>query len=424
MRGGSDAEVVSASPILPPQLHRILACSILLLAEAFCLSFYFDALPLSLTSSLLSWLGYSGYVLKVTLVFAVAIVLALGPKLLILLNSSGYARGLQLPGDLLRILLHVFCFAVVFLVSAALFTEGQGDDLLGSFWLLGVSATAISWAYLVAPAAFWILLLRQHWIALSLAGISALLALGVAIGAQNLWGPLASATFSACSLLLSQIYPGIIVEESQFLLGAGEFVVRIGEQCSGYEGIGLIVIFTALYLSLYRDEFRFPRALWLFPLGMVSIWCFNVIRIVLLIVIGQEISPDIAIGGFHSQAGWVMFIVVAVAMLLLAERSPLFSASAIAGRSAIPATGSIQGDGRLTPPAAMLIPIIALFSSILLTGLFTVTVDWLYPLRVLIVGAALYWVWPVLRLTSPASWWWGGWCGRCGVCFMAVAGAA
>ena len=84
--------------------------------------------------------------------------------------------------------------------------------------------------------------------------------------------------------------------------------------------MGLITAFTAFYLWLFRKELRFPRALMLLPIGIVVIWCFNIIRITTLIAIGTSLSPEIAVTGFHSQAGWISFITVTLLLLWLAHR--------------------------------------------------------------------------------------------------------
>jgi exosortase/archaeosortase family protein len=64
------------------------------------------------------------------------------------------------------------------------------------------------------------------------------------------------------------------------------FKVRISPECSGYEGIGLILAFLSVYLWILAPRSRFPGALLLLPLGAAAIWIINAVRIVLLIAIG------------------------------------------------------------------------------------------------------------------------------------------
>ena len=67
-------------------------------------------------------------------------------------------------------------------------------------------------------------------------------------------------------------------------------------KCSGYEGIGLVLIFSGFYLFIFHKEFFFPQALLLLPIGVITIWFFNIARIAILVAIGAEISPELAVG--------------------------------------------------------------------------------------------------------------------------------
>ena len=108
-------------------------------------------------------------------------------------------------------------------------------------------------------------------------------------------------------------------------LGTDRFWVTVGVPCSGYEGIGLMAVYLVVYLTLFRQHLRFPRAFLLVPLALAAVWLANVVRLAALVWIGDRVSPSLAIGGFHSQAGWVGFNVVAAGLLVLAHRSRLFT---------------------------------------------------------------------------------------------------
>jgi len=199
--------------------------------------------------------------------------------------------------------------------------------------------------------------------------------LGIALFSQQLWGPLSEMTFTVSSSLFGVFYPEVVSEPDQFVLRTGSFVVRIAAACARYDGIGLMIVFPRLYrappLSFFRHDFRFPQALLLFPIGIAVIWCFDALRIVALIAIGHEISPDIALGGFHSQAGWLAFVLVAAGSLVMAYRVSFFSH---ATRSA--KTSPINRN------VALLLPLIALSSTTVLTAALSSDFDWLYPVRV------------------------------------------
>ena len=99
------------------------------------------------------------------------------------------------------------------------------------------------------------------------------------------------------------------------VIGARDFSVVIDASCSGYEGVALVLIFLGLFLWSFRDRLLFPRALLLIPLGVGLIWLLNAVRIAVLVAIGAHVSPAMALEGFHSQAGWVSFLLVTVGLM-------------------------------------------------------------------------------------------------------------
>ena len=93
-------------------------------------------------------------------------------------------------------------------------------------------------------------------------------------------------------------------DPSTLTIGAGDFDITVARDCSGVQGIGLIVVFTAVWLWLHHAEWRFPQALVLVPIGMAVIWLLNCVRIAALVFIGSAGAPQAAVGGFRlRQAG-------------------------------------------------------------------------------------------------------------------------
>jgi len=45
----------------------------------------------------------------------------------------------------------------------------------------------------------------------------------------------------------------------------------------------------------------------------------------LLVMFGTQVSPQIPLGGFHSQVGWLGFIAVALGMVAVTRRMPFFA---------------------------------------------------------------------------------------------------
>jgi exosortase E/protease (VPEID-CTERM system) len=163
------------------------------------------------------------------------------------------------------------------------------------------------------------------------------------------------------------------------VFGTPEFLVNIAPQCSGYEGIGLVTVFLALYLWLFRSGIRFPQAFVLFPIGALAIWLANVVRIAALVAIGTSYSPALAEGGFHSQAGWMSFVGLALGFIAITHRMRFFSSVGLDGAAE-----------EINPiAAALLVPFLVLMGSMMITAAFSQGFDLLYPVRVVATAAAL-----------------------------------
>ena len=156
--------------------------------------------------------------------------------------------------------------------------------------------------------------------------------------------------------------------------------MRVTPVCSGYEGIGLIIVFLSAYLVGFRKRFRFPHVLLLLPISILAVWLFNVMRIVALILIGDAGYPEIAIGGFHSKAGWLFFCGIAIGALWASQHVRWFAADPNSPRGTV-----------VNPSAPFLVPLLAVVATSLVTGLFVVELDYFYPLRVVIGLLALAW---------------------------------
>jgi exosortase E/protease (VPEID-CTERM system) len=151
-------------------------------------------------------------------------------------------------------------------------------------------------------------------------------------------------------------------------------------------------------LWLFRRELRFPAAFLLLPIGVATIWIANALRIVLLIAIGTAGWPAVALGGFHSQAGWISFSLIAIGLVALALRSRWFVAEAARDGASRPADATV----------AWLAPFVAVTATAMVTGAFAAGIDWLYPLR---IAAAVVVLWAFRRQYAALvrSWTWSWW---------------
>jgi exosortase E/protease (VPEID-CTERM system) len=316
----------------------------------------------------------------------------------VLVWASSQGKLLQLPifqeyshNPWRMVLAHWGAFASFFWVTISL-TEGRAvSSPLAVFWVLAWAATGLAagffWMLLAAmPAKAWIRLVRQN-APLVLAGIIIMAGFWFLrfIG-NSKWVPLFGPTFRVAEGLLSVLGQEVVCQPADLLLGTEQFAVGIYPACAGYEGIGLISVFVGSYWWFFRGSLRFPQAFVLLPCGILVIWLFNAVRITLLVLFGTYVSPEIALGGFHSASGWIGFIAVALGLVAMTRRIPFFAA----GHS------EVQRSAREEDPtAAYLAPLMALLAIILVTRTFSSGsgFDWFYPVRVLGTAAAVWYFW-------------------------------
>jgi exosortase E/protease (VPEID-CTERM system) len=212
---------------------------------------------------------------------------------------------------------------------------------------------------------------------------------------QMLWAPMTRITFSLVERVVVLIIPGLQSNPATQILDTGRFAVQVNELCSGLEGAGLLLAFCCVWLLYFRREYRFPRALLIIPVGLSLLFVLNILRISMLVLIGNAGYPDIAIYGFHSQAGWIAFNSTAAGIAYLSLRSPWFSHQE---HSATP-------DTVPNPTAAYLLPFLAILAAGMLSRAASGQFETLYPLRLIAGALAIWYFWPRLRaLDFRFSW--------------------
>jgi len=210
----------------------------------------------------------------------------------------------------------------------------------GWLFLWGVVACAalVTWLFSVLPPRFWIRSIGQSRHAFLGAGAAGLVAYALGNWTQQLWGPLQHSTFGMVALILQMLGQAAVNRPDELIIGTSRFAVTIGSECSGLEGIGLICAFIGIYLWSCRHELKFPQVLLLFPIGAITVWIFNSLRIAALIFIGG-LSEQAALKGFHSAAGWIFFNFVAIGLVWTTSRSRLFARASKSQLLTNPATG-------------------------------------------------------------------------------------
>lgn len=298
---------------------------------------------------------------------------------------------------------HLTAFAAFAALTVVVTRAGPGVVAFGGTWAFawfGMGAIALgTWIGAVLPPSFVRALGRRGAVQV-LIGI-ALAAAAVGAGQaceQFLWSPrdnspLVRTTFWTASWLIGLFASDPVCRPELAALGTRQFTVRVSPQCSGYEGMGLILVFLGAYLAFYRKTYRFPHALLLLPLGVAAMWLANIARIALLVGVGVWISPKVAVQGFHSQAGWLAFNGIALGLVLASRRIRFFTRSDPRAEEA----------EYTNPTAAYLAPLLAILATTMITAAFTDGFDGFYPLRVLAAAVAL---WCFRRYYVVLRWTW------------------
>jgi exosortase E/protease (VPEID-CTERM system) len=104
-----------------------------------------------------------------------------------------------------------------------------------------------------------------------------------------------------------------------------------------------------------------------------------------LVLIGEAGARQIAGGGFHSQAGWIAFNSVALAIAIAARRLPWFSTNG-------PAVSQPSTDAVENPTAAYLLPFLAVLAAGMISRAASGGFEWLYGLRFIAAAGALWYL--------------------------------
>lgn len=277
---------------------------------------------------------------------------------------------------------HVLLLLPMAWLSAILYADASPAVfvLRAAAWhAIGVGAVAALCAG-IAPLAAWRAALRPvaglalfAWVPASLA----VLLIGVS---QWLWSPTAELTFRLVAGLLTPVLPGLHTDPRTLTLFAPHFAVTISAECSGLEGVGLMIAFCTAWLWYFRDEYRFPRALTVLPAGVLLVFALNVLRIAALLLIGNAGHRAVAIVGFHSQAGWIGFNAAAFSVAYVAR------GSAWLHRALRPPPAWTDN-----PVAPLLMPFLAILAAGFLARAMSAGFDRFYALR-LIGALAVLWL--------------------------------
>ncbi len=298
--------------------------------------------------------------------------------------------------------LHVVAFACLVKwtwvgIGGGMETSSHGF-LWMAVWLMLVILVLLGWSAAVLPPAVW-----GRWIARSPEAFVAGAAVGIIARiagsyTQQSWPALAKPTFFVISMLLWLAGQKAAFNYQTGVISTPSFSAYVAPSCSGLEGIGLIAVFLAIYLWFYRSELRFPQAFLLLPIGIATVWLLNAVRVAVLVELGS-FQEQLAVGVFHSLAGWLYLSALACAMVVISHRLKFFT------RQTAPEKTSALSN----PAAVYIVPLLTIIATSMITAAFSKGLskdfDTLYPIRVIAAAGALALYWKQLgELDWTISW--------------------
>jgi len=301
---------------------------------------------------------------------------------------------------------HAVCYAAYAAGTAAVL---RGSVAPGPLLLIGMGCAHLAGVVLLGlacvPARAWVGMVRGAGAVGFWACAGGMVAWLARTPQQNMWKwtalwpgrLLQGVTYKMVRAVLGWWMPEVTGDASNFTIGAGQFIAQVNDVCSGVEGLGLVLLFTGMWLWFFRREIRFPRALLLVPVALGTMWALNVVRIAAFVFLGVRWGSEAAIYGFHSEAGWIAFTAVALGFSLAMLRIPWMRRDGGGGHVAGAGAGRSNeaerfGEAAATP--AYLVPFLAIIAasyvSRLAWGGAGTGFEALYGLRFVAAGAALW----------------------------------
>lgn len=271
----------------------------------------------------------------------------------------------------------------------------QANHLYNYVWLLLVGLTGLTWGLMINTFDNWrrFLIAEKSSIAISLIYGAVIVVAGFSF--QSYWVSMSDFTLGSTHSLLSVLYDETLFDPLKKIVGVQNFWVRVDSSCSGIEGMVLSLSIASVFTYLIREDLAFPRCLILLPITCALSLLFNTLRITFLIIIGAEISPTVAVGGFHSIAGWIGSVLIAfLIVFVFSSWTYIQKGKKMADQ---PLIKDVDGDIAL----AILIPFVVFSAVTLVGGLFGDGFDYYYPIKVIFTTGAVAYYWRTYHLGFP-----------------------
>ncbi len=167
--------------------------------------------------------------------------------------------------------------------------------------------TLFLFALAIFSKKFVVYLLNNFKREIGLSALSTFLFVFFALVMQNTWQFLSGSITKLVYWLLIITFNEVSMPTASSLV-VGDFTVNIGKVCSGIESILLFTILYVFILFLDWKKLDKKKMFLLFIPGILGTILANVLRIYLIMLIGILGYPQLSVGIFHTNAGWIFFI--------------------------------------------------------------------------------------------------------------------
>lgn len=358
-------------------------------------------------SAHLSFLASHRDLVKLVLFISVAFALLL-IKDLVKVSSRQQIATYRVSTELLALNISVvvlLCALIWAIPSAALHAwlgdVDYGMPLLYGALVIGWLGVVVSAIGLLVPLGLVGHTLRQNVLGASVVAIGAVayvLTQSYLTAFEAAWSKLLlPPTVMAAKQFSALIGIHAVPQEGTPYFGTESFVVDIGPTCLGYQGVSIVLLLLLFYIISNRDRLWLARSLLVLPVAVGAMLLFNAVRIAVLVGIGAEWSPEVAVMGFHSTAGWVELILTLFMVVLALNHYPFFLRPS-AQRLASTSESALRDE-------IFLLPQVALIGVSFITQMFTGAFYWLYPVH---IAVAVYVFWrhrarfPKPQVAAPA----------------------
>ncbi len=176
---------------------------------------------------------------------------------------------------------------------------------------IGLLGAAISLAVAIYGFKFLIGFFKDFWKQIVATFVMTAIVYNMVIFIRGAWMFLSKIVTISVAFLLALTFPEVrysLKNPAYPSLVVGDFGVLIGSPCSGIDGMSLFSMLFIMIIVFDWSRINKLKAFIIFPFGVIGMYCVNILRVYSLMIVGKTISKEFAIGAFHSNIGWILFI--------------------------------------------------------------------------------------------------------------------